>query len=92
MADDRFEPDPYELAWWSGYCLGVEGEYPSPPEHYTDRQRYWFNCGRLAGFADSPDGIAWAEDMAAARDRISAEIPFAELTEAGGADFARSYS
>jgi hypothetical protein len=66
---ERYEPDPIEAAWWAGFQLGQEGEYPGPPATMGERARHFFNCGRLAGFIESPDGKAWYADLEAGRDR-----------------------
>ena len=39
----------------------------------------------------SPYGIAWTKDMAASRDQSAREVHHAELVEAGGVEFARSF-
>lgn len=69
----RFEPEDIAAAYEAGYQLGLAGEYPRPPAHYSPREACHFGCGRLAGFIASPDGRAWRADMDAHRDRAFAE-------------------
>ena len=66
---DAFRPEPIDSAWWAGFCLGIEGEYPAPPARYSDRERSWFTSGRLVGWQQSEEGQDWAADMEALRDR-----------------------
>ena len=55
-AGPEFTPSPLDVAWWAGFTLGEAGEWGRAPEGMTDREGYWFVCGRLSGFQASPEG------------------------------------